>query len=191
MDNIYQSPFFRMFVVIFIMMTTFLYSSYERNKIELMQASSIQGTAVIKKMPEMVYLDWVTGQIKNTKEVAAMSKGIYVHFWGTWCGPCEEEFPAFLDYAAKFEDKNILFLLVAVKDEEGAVKKFLKRFKKFPANINFIFDAKGDFMDAFGTLKVPETFLFKKDGELVVHFPGPQDWAVPGMLNRTLIQLGL
>jgi thiol-disulfide isomerase/thioredoxin len=191
MDRIYQSPFFRVFVVVFIMMITFLYSSYQKNQIELMQVTSIQGTAVIKNLPEKMYIDWENGKVKNTREALATSRGLYVHFWATWCAPCEEEFPAFLEYAAKFEQKNVMFLLVAVKDEERAVKKFLKRFKKIPTNINFIFDSKGEFMGEFGTLKIPETFLFKNDGNLLNHYVGPQDWAVSGMLNRALIQLGI
>lgn len=191
MDNIFQSPYFRIFVVVFIMMTTFFYSSYERRKIDLMQESSVQGSAVIAHLPEVEFSDWKTNESHKTQAVANSSKGLYVHFWATWCGPCEAEFPAFLEYAKKLEASNVRFLLVAVKDDEVAVKKLLARFKTLPTNVNLVFDLSGNFMGRFGTLKLPETFLFKSNGELLNHYPGPQDWALEGMFNRTLIQLGL
>jgi len=191
MDNIYQSPYFRILVVIFIMMSTFFYSSHERRKIEVMQESSAQGSAVIKKLPKLDFTDWNSKTAFNTAAMAKSSKGLYVHFWATWCGPCEQEFPAFLEYAKMFEASYVHFILVAVKDEEVAVKKFLKKYKILPANVRIVLDQSGDFMDHFGTLKLPETFLFKSSGDLLIHYPGPQDWGLTGMYNRTLIQLGM
>ena len=65
-----------------------------------------------------------------------------VHFWATWCAPCEAELPEFIDLAKKFE--KITFFLIAVNDEEKKIHKFFKRFGELPPNVRLAHDEEGE-----------------------------------------------
>ncbi|MBK6315914.1 MAG: TlpA family protein disulfide reductase [Blastocatellia bacterium] len=51
-----------------------------------------------------------------------------MNVWATWCAPCIKEMPVLNEVAAKYKDRDVAFVAVAV-DEEGAskVEPFLKR----------------------------------------------------------------
>lgn len=65
------------------------------------------------------------------KEIIESNKDkfLVINFWATWCKPCIEELPAFMEVNDKYKDdpdyKMILINLDQVKNMEG-VKKFLK-----------------------------------------------------------------
>ncbi len=41
-------------------------------------------------------------------------KIVVLHFWGTWCGPCKEEFPKFVEVYRHYEsDPNVMFISVS------------------------------------------------------------------------------
>lgn len=100
--------------------------------------------------------------------------GVVVHFWATWCGPCEAELPEFIEFSKKFD--GLKFLIIASKDDTGKVKKFLKRFDLKQKNVSYLIDESGKGMREFGTLRLPETYVFNADLSLVKKFVGPQDW---------------
>lgn len=114
-------------------------------------------------------------ELTKTTILQANYKKIYLHFWGTWCAPCEAEFPDFVSFARKLEKENILFLAIAVNDQEGKVNKYLKKFGKLPKKFD-VFIEKDKFSVKLGTNKLPETFLIKGNGDFLEKYIGPQKW---------------
>jgi thiol-disulfide isomerase/thioredoxin len=104
------------------------------------------------------------------------SEALLVHFWGTWCAPCEAELPEFISFASSLKSRGVKALLLAVNDEDKKILKFMKRFGQLPENIFLVHDKGGGSMLKFGTVKVPETYLFSKNGKNLNKFIGPQDW---------------
>jgi len=146
---------------------------YFYNNSSTSEASS--NHVILKEMP-LISLMTLDGKVFLTKDFKMNSNGYYVHIWGTWCGPCEGEFPGLLEYASRVENKNVKFYLVAVNDELIKVQKFLKRFPNISKNVTILIDTSNLLMDSFGTYKVPETFLFDKNGKTITQFVGPQEW---------------
>ena len=70
------------------------------------------------------------------------------------------------------------------QNQQTKVQKLLKRFN-LTDSFNVIYDDDGLIMKNFGSLRVPETFLFRKNGELLKKYVGPQDWKNDYFLKNT------
>ena len=164
----------KVFIIVLIFSATLLYAVYERSKFAGLIGKPAE--MILKKVPEFEART-LDGQVVSEKTLLDKSKrGFFVHFWGTWCGPCEAEFPDFLKLAREFENKGVHFFLLAVNDKDAKIKKFIRRFDKFPSNVTLAHDSSGESLDLFGTVKVPETYLFGSRGQGLEKFIGPQEW---------------
>jgi thiol-disulfide isomerase/thioredoxin len=100
-------------------------------------------------------------------------KVVLVNFFATWCPPCIEEIPSFNKLYEKYGDK---FEIVAVLYEKDKAKEEIEAFVqkheiKFPVTISEVenFEAAKLFWDVN---KIPESFLFSKEGFLLEKFIG-------------------
>ncbi|MBT7608777.1 MAG: TlpA family protein disulfide reductase [Bacteriovoracaceae bacterium] len=163
---------------------TFGYAFYEKSKIDKMQSSTGE---ILQVLPEFTMYNVTNNTpISSADIIRGSKKGAMVHFWGTWCAPCERELPSFIEFSRKFKDMGINFYIVAVNDDVKKVKKFLRKFKDVPQNIKFTLDPTGVTLPLFGTVKVPETYLFDNIGNHLVKFVGPQDWNLPNFYKRVV-----
>jgi len=177
----------KIFFLSFLITSTLLYSMWERNKIDALAVQSSEGL-IIKKLPEVAVDLYDQSFLKPTKremaDILEGTEGLVVHFWGTWCAPCEVELPEFLNFSKNLEKDGIKVLLLSVNDELPKMKKFMKRLGVLPKNVLVGLDNSGLLMDAFGTVKVPETYIFNETGRHVKKFVGPQDWAKAFVYKR-------
>lgn len=181
-----MTPTSKLLIIGLVMGFTALYSVVERRKIEALQVSA--NAPILKEIPSFTALDVYSGEEINKENVFDSSRrGLFVHFWGTWCAPCEAELPEFIEFAEKFEGLGVGFVLLAVNDERDKVERFLaQRIKHLPENVIVAIDAEGASLPLFGTIKVPETYLFHSgDGRTLTKFIGPQDWTLRGFVDRT------
>lgn len=168
------NSFFSTLLLIFAVLgLTYIYAQYEKKK--YYSSSHTENELVLKTLPSFNSADVASGNKINSYDFIKGSNGLYVHIWGTWCAPCEKEMPEFLKYAEAVKAKGVKFLLVAVNDEQVKVKKFMDRFT-IPENVKVVVDNENIVMDLFGTLKVPESFLFNSSGKHINKFAGPQEW---------------
>ncbi|MFT6068583.1 MAG: thiol-disulfide isomerase/thioredoxin [Bacteriovoracaceae bacterium] len=175
----------KIFVIVAVLTATFLYSSYEKSKYD--QFVNKAPSLILKEMPEFTAVDVDTDQPISRESFARANKAVMVHFWGTWCAPCEAELPSFMKFAKKMEDKNITVFILAVNDELKAVKKYLKRYSKDrPKNVLFGIDKEGVTLPLYGSVKVPETYLFSNKLRHLEKFVGPQDWEHRSYFDRVL-----
>ena len=174
-------------LVIFLGLIAFVlsFTIYESLKLEKKLVKSnynVTGT-VISKIPNELGWNTFPGQAKFDL-VQLMSEGnkIIVHFWATWCGPCEVEFPELMELSSVLKSrKDIKFLLVAVNDDLKKIEKFLSKFEILESTI-ILTDELNDFKK-FGTFKLPETFVFESDGTVIKKFTGQQKWTSTEILN--------
>lgn len=183
------TPVQKIFFIVVVISLTFLYARYERNKIEVL--TSPDNLLILQQLPEFVAKDVATNTIVTDKTLLADNPpGLMVHFWGTWCAPCEAEFPEMLSFAKSLEESNVRILLLAVNDDEQAITKFLKRFGELPKNTIVALDKNGESLERFGTVKVPETYYFNPAGKNLRKFVGPQEWEKPYYRDQVLRLLG-
>jgi cytochrome c biogenesis protein CcmG/thiol:disulfide interchange protein DsbE len=153
---------------------TLVYSIYSKKSIDSLLTSA--DDLILKNMPSFNHIIFNQEKKINKESLIGNGRLAFVHFWATWCAPCEAEFPDFLKLVKKYEDKGVMALIVAVQDDEAKMAKYLKRFKDLPANIILVHDKTGELMASFGTVKIPETYLFGRDYSNLNKYVGPQDW---------------
>ena len=87
-----------------------------------------------------------------------------MNFWGTFCKPCEEEFPYIDNQYKHFKNQGVQVLAVNVGETEFAVSKFVERHElTFPV----VIDKSEDVQTAYGINPLPITFLIDKEGKVV------------------------
>lgn len=96
-----------------------------------------------------------------------------VNNWGSWCGPCREEFPYFQSQAAEHLDE-IAFLGVDTEDSAEAYATFLE---ENPIPYPSVADPARELSRWSDTALVgqPNTLYYDASGELVFTHQGPYD----------------
>ncbi len=118
-------------------------------------------------------------------------KVVFLHFWATWCPPCEEEMPSMEALHKSVSAKNFQMFVVSI-DEDGwtSVDPFIKKmFMGEEPSFSVFVDPKKKVASKYGTFKVPETFVIDKTGRIVDKIQGTKEWQDP-MIHHYLELLG-
>ncbi len=60
-------------------------------------------------------------------------KVVFLNFWATWCAPCRDEIPGFVEAYSQYKDKGMFIIGVSVDNTgTGSVIKFAEKY-----NINY------------------------------------------------------
>jgi cytochrome c biogenesis protein CcmG, thiol:disulfide interchange protein DsbE len=169
-------------IVAMIMASTLGYSILKKRQID--ELTDSENSLILKNIPSFRVKTLEGNYLTENNLFSDGSRAALVHFWGTWCGPCEAELPEFIQFVKNNKSKGVKALLLAVQDDEVKIKKFLKKLGTLPDNIVVAHDKEGGSMITFGTVKVPETYLFAANGKNLNKFIGPQTWSLNAIQNR-------
>lgn len=93
-------------------------------------------------------------------------KVVMLNFWATWCGPCKQEIPDFIELQKEYGDQGFEIVGISLDEagHEAAVKGFVKQ---KGMNYDVLFD-DGSVAQAYGGVRsIPTTFLINREGEIV------------------------
>ncbi|MFZ3263003.1 MAG: TlpA disulfide reductase family protein [Terriglobales bacterium] len=106
---------------------------------------------------------------------AYRGKVVLLDFWATWCDPCRDEIPHFVDLQSKYGNRGFLIIGVSMDDSPEPVRDFCQRFKiNYPVVMG---NAKiGELYG--GILGLPIAFLIGRDGRIYAKHIGATDISV-------------
>lgn len=102
-------------------------------------------------------------------------KLVFLNLWTTWCPPCRMEMPAMERLYQRLRDRGLVVLAVNQDDERTAseVPRFVReRQLTFPV----LLDPQGTLSTRYGVTGYPETFLIDREGKVIRHYIGPDEW---------------
>lgn len=90
---------------------------------------------------------------------------VVVNVWGSWCGPCREEFPVLQELSARY-GKEVAFLGVNAEDSDELATNFLR---ENPVPYPSYVDPDKEILDSIGPNfgGLPDTAFYDRSGELL------------------------
>ena len=116
--------------------------------------------------PGDTLLNCLTGSEKISVE--SLRGPLIVNVWGSWCGPCKQEMPYFVEFNDQAKDK-VKLLGIAVEEAESQDSKdfIISNGMTWPN----LYDAKGITRANFG-MGVPVTWFIDQQGTVVYKHVG-------------------
>jgi thiol-disulfide isomerase/thioredoxin len=100
---------------------------------------------------------------KEHKLADYKGKVVVLNFWATWCDPCREEIPHFVELQQKYGDRGLQIIGVSMDDSPEPVRPFYQRFHmNYPVVMG---TAKTGELYG-GILGLPISFLIGRDGRI-------------------------
>jgi cytochrome c biogenesis protein CcmG/thiol:disulfide interchange protein DsbE len=112
-------------------------------------------------------------------------KVVLLDFWATWCVPCREETPHFVDLQQKYGGEGLQIIGVSMDDSTDPVRSFYQQF-----HMNYpVVMGTADVGGAYGgVLGLPIAFLIGRDGRIYAKHIGATDAGVFDKDIATLLQ---
>lgn len=120
------------------------------------------------QMPQFTLKRAVDGIEVDSKKYAG--KVLLISFFATWCPPCIEEIPTFIDLQKTYgKDK---FSVIALSVDQGGPATVAKLVKKKKINYPVLMADNETMQNFGGVYGVPVSFLVNAEGNVVKKYPG-------------------
>jgi peroxiredoxin len=155
MNNKKQKRFYMRLILLVLMVAVIvftIYSNLSKDKNEVLQVGD--------EAPDFVLTD-MNGEQHQLSDYRG--QGVFLNFWGTWCKPCEREFPLMDKQYQEVKDQGLQILAVNIGESDFLVQKFVDRKGlTFPVLI----DDNKSVMETYNINPLPTTFLINPEGKI-------------------------
>lgn len=127
-----------------------------------------------KTLPGLSFKD--LKQTEVNLEALTKDKIVIVNFWASWCEPCAEEFPSMVKLVNHYKGK-IVILAPSHDSSLEDIETFAQAFSlQSVPDLHLLWDKDNTVGKAFQVNKLPESYIFGKDGKLLRKVVGTRDW---------------
>lgn len=99
-------------------------------------------------------------------------KKVFLNFFASWCGPCQEEMPILVELNNRTNDEELVILAINVTTQEtnpNNVRQFINHYKiDFPV----LFDGDGKVMKTYQLVGIPTSLFIDGKGKIVDRLNG-------------------
>jgi len=139
-------------IVLLLLVSAVVYTIASKDKVKVL--------AVGDKAPDFELVD-LEGNKQRLSDY--QGEGVFLNFWGTWCGPCKKEMPYMENQHLAFEEKGVNILAVNIAESDLKVETFRDQYGlTFPIAI----DKDKSVKEVYNIVPLPTTFLINKDGKI-------------------------
>lgn len=95
---------------------------------------------------------------------------VVVNFWATWCKPCRQEMPRFVEAYDEHAGDGLVVVAVNMQEGKGIVRPFAEDYgMDFPIAV----DRDGEVGDRYRLLGLPTTYFIDREGVIRSVYTGP------------------
>jgi thiol-disulfide isomerase/thioredoxin len=95
---------------------------------------------------------------------------VVLNFWATWCKPCRQEMPRFVEAYDEHANAGLVVVAVNLQEGTGIVRPFAEDYgMDFP----IVVDRDGEVGDRYRLLGLPSTYFIDREGVIRSVFTGP------------------
>ncbi|MFN8640600.1 MAG: TlpA disulfide reductase family protein [Candidatus Binatia bacterium] len=103
-------------------------------------------------------------------------KIVFLNLWATWCPPCRAEMPSMEALYQRLKGRDFAMLAVAQDTNPADVRAFIQDLHvTFPV----LLDSDNHLPGRYGVTGFPETFVIDRNGQVIKHVIGPEEWDDP------------
>ncbi len=128
-------------------------------------------------------IDFPFRKLDGTQMHLADTRGkvVFVDLWRTWCIQCVAEMPTVQTFYDQFRnDPDVIFLVVSRLDSPEAVRRYARR-NHF--DLPFYTAEDADIPASMQLNQFPATFLYSRDGTMMIKHKGAADWSAPAVVS--------
>ncbi|MBX3028035.1 TlpA family protein disulfide reductase [bacterium] len=104
---------------------------------------------------------------------------VFLNLWATWCPPCRAEMPSMQALYDRLKGPDFAMIAVAEDTNAADVAAFVAELGlTFPV----LLDRDNRLPGRFGVTGYPETFVIDRDGRVIKHVIGPEEWMDPRVI---------
>ncbi len=135
-------------------------------------------TSASAKAPDFSVTD-IQGRKLSLSEY--QGKVVLLDFWATWCAPCLQEIPHFVDMQQKYGSQGFQAIGISMDDGPKPVQRFYEEHKlNYPVALG-----SSQLAESYGgILGLPVTFVINRDGQIRKRFVGATD---PAQIEQEVV----
>jgi thiol-disulfide isomerase/thioredoxin len=125
---------------------------------------SDSGSQVPESPAEPAKLDYVLKDMdgKDVKLADFKGRPLIINFWATWCPPCKEEIPIFVELVEKYRDQKLTVLGISTSDTAEQLRPFAAEYRiNYPILVGAGHD---ELLDTYETYSIPVSWFVRTDG---------------------------
>ena len=110
-------------------------------------------------------------ELEETMLTDYSGKVVLLDFWATWCKPCEEEIPIFIELYDDYRAQGFEVVGISMDDERlKVVEPFIEEL-----GVNYtILLGEAELLDLYDVPVMPSAFLINREGRIAKPFHGAQ-----------------